>query len=442
MNVSDIRNIESEAGIIATILNHPEFTFHSEALKPNHFSDTQNAYIYYAICELAKKGIDRIDSFNITNVLNSKEATKKQTDTITISALNELIDVSQLIARNTVVEYEMLVHNVMDKAFRRDTYKKLVECEQLCFSDKDEEIQQKIYETLDKTMLEFSCVTEIPQFKDVIRDVWARIKNKQKDSKDSIPFIFPTLNQYVKIEKNEFVLFSGNFKVGKSMMLMNCAIDFLKKDIPFLYIDSELDLEQFTTRLIANLCKVEFVRVRDGLYSQEECNKIEKCILWLETRTFTHIKVPILDFETIYTLVKKVKHTQGLDVLICDYVKPKRDGDAHKTYQDLGYLVDGIKNQICSAMHIAGLGAVQATSTGKVADSTNIERSASTVVLIDKKTPEEIQRDGRECGNRKLIVKTNRNGRQFDDDEYIDIEFNGDLISFKEAKQHTKVEPY
>jgi hypothetical protein len=61
---------------------------------------------------------------------------------------------------------------------------------------------------------------------------------------------------------------------------------------------------------------------------------------------------------------------------------------------------------------------------------------------FDKKTPDEISQDGRECGNRKLIIKANRLGRQFDDGEYIDLEFNGDLISFTEAKQHKVVEPF
>ena len=62
MNVCDIKNIESEAGIIASIIMNPEFTFYSEQLKPNHFSDTQNAYIYYAVRELAKRGIEKIDA--------------------------------------------------------------------------------------------------------------------------------------------------------------------------------------------------------------------------------------------------------------------------------------------------------------------------------------------------------------------------------------------
>lgn len=444
MNLHDIKNIESEAGIIATILNKPEYTFHSEQLKPNHFSDEQNAYIYYAISELAKKGIDNIDAYNITNVLNAKESTKKQTEKITISDLNELIDLSKLVARDSLEEYNMLTKNVLDKALRRTTLKKLHECERLCFNDNEKDLQQKIYETLDKTVIEFSLIDETPQFSKVVRKTWKKIRTEQESSLYTIPFQFPTLNKYVKLRKKELILFSGSFKMGKSMMLMGIAADFIKRGIPFLYIDSELDLEQFVARLISHFCKIEFNKIIDGNYSNEEEDVIERCVDWLEERgeIFTHLKVPVLDFETVYTATKKARHTHGLEALICDYIKPKRTGDAHTTYNELGYLVDGIKNQICSAMDIIGVGAVQATSTGKVADSTNVERSASAVILIDKKTPEEIAHDGRECGNRKLIVKANRLGEQFDDDEYIDMEFNGNIISFQEAKQHEVVSPY
>ena len=93
-------------------------------------------------------------------------------------------------------------------------------------------------------------------------------------------------------------------------------------------------------------------------------------------------------------------------------------------------------------MNIAGLGAAQATSTGKVADSAKIGRNASTIALLQDKTPEEIEADGPECGNKKLRIVLNRNGAQMAPDEYIDLNFNGNLILYEEAKQHIPDIPY
>ena len=101
-----------------------------------------------------------------------------------------------------------------------------------------------------------------------------------------------------------------------------------------------------------------------------------------------------------------------------------------------------VKNKICGDTNVAGIGAAQATSTGKLADSAKIARNASTIIMIQDKTPDEIQRDGEECGNKKLIVKFNRNGPQCADDDYIDVNFVGDKILYEEAERHSQVDPY
>ncbi len=442
MNVCDIKNVESEAGIIASIVMKPEFTFYSEQLKPNHFSDSQNAYIYYAVCELAKRGIEKVDAYNITNILNMKESTKKQTETITIQALNDMIEIAKVIARESVEEYKLLVSNVMDAAFRRDTYNKLVECERLCFNSSEDNIEQKIYSAIDDIMMEFSTATEVPQYKDVVDSLWGEIEARQDIGMAGIPFKFNTLNAYATIERGELFIFAAEAKQGKSMMLLNCAVDLLKKNVAVLYIDSELNSRMFTVRLISHLTNIEFSRLKAGRYTEEEKKRIDQAIAWLKTKKFTHLYMPMFDAQSIYTAVKKVKHTQGLDVLIVDYFKGKGEGDAFDSYQELGRFVDMVKNQICGDMNIAGIGAAQATSTGKVADSAKIGRNASTIALIQDKTPEEIEADGVECGNKKLRICLNRNGAQMSSDEYIDLQFNGNLISYEEAKQHIPVQPF
>ena len=442
MNVCDIKNIESEAGIIASIVMKPELTFYSEQLKPNHFSDSQNAYIYYAVCELAKRGIEKVDAYNITNILNMKEATKKQTEVITIQALNDLIEIAKVIARESVEEYKLLVANVLDAAFRRDTYNKLVECERLCFNSSEADIEQKIYSALDDVMMEFSTTTEVPQYKDVVDSLWGEIEARQDSGVAGIPFKFETLNAYATIERGELFIFAAEAKQGKSMMLLNCAVDLLKRDVAVLYIDSELNSRMFTCRLISHLTGIEFSRLKAGRYTDDEKERIDKVIAWLKTKKFTHLYMPMFDAQSIYTAVKKVKHTQGLDVLIVDYFKGKGEGDAFDSYQELGRFVDMVKNQICGDMNIAGIGAAQATATGKVADSAKIGRNASTIALIQDKTPEEIEADGIECGNKKLRICLNRNGAQMSSDQYIDLQFNGNIISYEEAKQHIPVTPY
>lgn len=101
-----------------------------------------------------------------------------------------------------------------------------------------------------------------------------------------------------------------------------------------------------------------------------------------------------------------------------------------------------IKNQVCGDLGICGIGAAQATVSGRLADSAKIARNASTIAMITDKTPEEIEEDGVECGNKKLRVVVNRNGAQMSQDEYIDLRFDGNHILYEQAKQHIPQSPF
>lgn len=340
MKADDITSLDSESGIIASLIYHPEWTFYSERLLPNHFTKKDNRYVYQAICEIAKRDIATVDPYNIIEILNSSEATRKCAEELSVGGLQELMDMSDTLARHSIEEYKVLVGNVLDAAFRRDTFKRLQECQALCYDRSEENINQKIYNTIDDVMTEFSTTEDIPQYKDLIDKCWDEIKSRQGNGYAGIPFKFPMLNEFATIEPGELFIFAAEAKQGKSMMLLNCAVDLLKKDLSVLYLDSELNTRLFTARILAHISGVEYKRLTAGTYSEDEAKRIDEAKEWLKTRKFTHIYIPSFDAQTIYTVVKKVKHTQGLDVLVVDYFKSSSEGDAFDSYQELGKFVD------------------------------------------------------------------------------------------------------
>ena len=437
-----IKRPDSEAAIIATLIHHPEYVYFSENLLPNHFTKRSNQIVYQAIRALAEKGITRVDAFNILEVLNASEATQRLADELSVEQLNDLVLMSDDLCRNTVEEYQVCVGNVLDAAFRLDALKRLRQCELWCLDASKEDIMQRIYEEIDSVMAEYSYTENTPLLGEVVELCWDEIKSRQGDGYAGIPFKFPTLNEYATIEKGELFVFAAEAKQGKSMMLLNCAVDLLRRDLAVLYVDSELNTRLFTARLIAHLTGIEYKRLTSGNYSGDEERSIREAIEWIKSRKFVHVYLPMFDKQTIYTTVKRIKHTMGLDVLIIDYFKSSGDGDAFNTYQELGSFVDMVKNKICGDMQICGIGAAQATVNGKVADSAKIGRNASTIAMITDKTPEEIEIDGEECGNKKLRVVLNRNGMQMAPGEYIDLFFDGNHVRYEEAKQHIPQAPY
>lgn len=438
----EIKSVAGEAGVIASLIHHPEFVFFSENLLPQHFADRQNAYLYQALNNLAQRGVETIDAYAIVSSLESEEATKRYAAEVRVEDLQELIEMSDTIARHTPEEYKMAADLVFKAALRRDVLKRLRQCETLCLRENEQDLEQKIYAALDDVMTEFSTANEIPPYSEMVDECWNIIQERQKAGYAGIPFKFSALSDYATIERGELFIFGAEQKQGKSMMLLNCAIDLLKQDYAVLYIDSELNTRLFTARVLSHLSGVEYKRLTSGNYTKEEEQKILRAKDWMKTRKFTHIYIPTFDQETIYTAVKKVSHTQGLDVLIIDYFKGSGDGDAFDSYQELGRFVDLVKNRLAGGMNIAAIGAAQATVGGRLADSAKIARNASTIAMITDKSPEEIEADGPECGNKKLRVVVNRNGPQMLPDEYIDLIFDGNHISYEQAKQHIPQAPF
>ena len=344
MRVDDINSIESESGIIASLIHNPELSFYSENLLPNHFTNKQNRIIYAAICELARRSIKKVDPYNILECLNASEATRKLADGLTVESLNELVEMSEILARSSVEEYKMLVSNVLDAAFRRDTYSVLKECQSMCLNMGESDIQKKIYDSVDQVMSEYTDMDDVPLFGDVVDELWAEIEAHQDGKEAGIPFKFPTLNEYVTLERGELIVVGAPAKGAKSMFMMNEAVDVLRRGKSIVYIDSELSSRLFLCRMVSHLTGIEFGRVRTGRYTPEEANMIYEARQWIKEQRFIHKYMPIFNKQAIYTLVKKVYHKfDGLDLLIVDYLKPTGSStEAYNVYSELGILVDMI----------------------------------------------------------------------------------------------------
>ena len=442
-NLTDISDVRSEAGIVGTAILNPEITFYSEQLTPHMFVNEQNAYLYFALCELAKQGVSKADAYNITNILNSRAATKEKADNLLpVSAIQDFIANAQLIARSDTADYMLLVNNVLGCAFRRETLQKLRECENICRTSSDKDITQKIYSTLDKVVMDYSAIGDVTPYKDIIDEMWKQIQARQIGGNAGIPWKFPTLNRYCTIESGELAIVCSIAKGGKSMFLLNEAVDLMKRGLSVLYVDSELGDRMFTTRLLSHLTGIDYYRLKNGTYSQEENSLILDRIAWCKQQRFSPVYMPMFNINEVYSMCRKTKHTTGLDVVVVDYFKSDGKGEASDISNNLGTAVDTIKNVVCGSMDVAGLGAAQAKENHGIADSVKIGRNASTIMMLDAKTPQEIEADGAECGNKKLFIKFNRNGEQMFEGEYIDLAFNGNKILLEEAKQHAEITPY
>ena len=412
-------------------------------MKPWAFYHKEQGCFYWAILNLYRSGITDIDSISIQGMLNSNQAVKKKIAEYNLSDINTYMNLSKYAARHTLEEYKHYCRIVTTWSFKRDWAKISLEIESLCakgeigLTELDKIINDKQRELAKRYII----TSDIAAFGEKIDDLWEEIKSKRnEDGSYGIPSIFPSVSKYLNYEKTELVIVKARLKMGKSSVLMCELWDKVRAGIPSAYIDTEMSDRIFFERSLACLTGIKVRDIKIGNYSHEEELKIKDAMDWIKKQNFTHIYVPTHTMEEIYEIHKSLKYSQGLEFSVYDYIKSDLTSTSDN-YNNLGSMVTYLKNDICGSLNIAMLAAAQLNRENMVADSDKIERYVSASMLWRKKTAEEIDRDGYECGNYALTIDVNRLGEPMGEDEYIDIKADFDRMNIRESqKQHDPIE--
>ena len=438
-DISLMSDTNAEAGINASFIAHPDLALHyDDILKPKQFYDTFNACILWAIQELIKTGIENIDAVNLSTMLHSNRAVEKKIKEYNLQDISLFVQESKYAARHTLEEVSLLVDRVITMALKRDLYRSAGELENACFNDSYDfkKVNQIINNKLNDLIERYVTSNDIGMFGEKIDGLWQEILDRRtEDGLYGLPSKFPLLNEYFTYETKELVLISGRMKQGKSAFFLNECLHKLQAGTPTLYIDTEMDDRPFLERVLANLTGIAVQRIKSGKYSWEESDKISKAKEWVKQQPFVHIYTPSITDEEIYSITKLLKYRMDLGFMIFDYIKSNKASTGENS-NILGEKVDFLKNRVAGELGIPVLAGAQLGREMQVADSDKIERYVSTSVYWRRKTKDEIDRDGKECGNCCMHVAYNRNGKQMDEDQWIDMKFDGNLMRITQAKQH------
>ena len=380
---------------------------HSETLLPSYFYKKENGAIYWAIQQLYQKGIDKIDEFNITTQINSNKGVKNTIESYKKDFIKELFENSQYIARNTKEEYQEIVNKVVTLSFKRDVYRKLKYFQSQCLDDNIDlnQLNLTIMNDIDDLAAQYVTQNEIPMYNKEIYNIWENIISKRnEDGTYGLLSKHKVLEEYFTYQAGEIVVVAARRKHGKSIYGMNELVHMLKNGISCVFLDTEMNDEIFTTRLLSHLTGIEEYRIKSGNYLPSEEEAIQSSLKWISEQNFTHIYDPQWTRDKIYTTAKILKNKIDFDFLIYDYIKMIDTNivSSSEQYNELGNWVNFLKNSIAGGLNVPVLSFVQLNRENDIADSDKIERYASTGIKWVKKTPEEIARDGIECGNYKI----------------------------------------
>ena len=441
MKREELYDAKLEATAIATLIAHPDFLLVENNLRPSFFYEKENQCLVWGIQTLAMRGVETIDALNLETVMSSNHAVKRVMESHNLSDLTKYIDLSKYAARGSFEEYKVIEDQIITYAFRRELQTFSIQlgnqCENLDASL--EELNTFCNDGLTKIVDRYAYGADSVLLGEKIDSIWQDIIDKRSPSGYGLPFKIDRLNEYCTLVPGELTLVMGATGKGKSsFFLTECLHKSIALGVPTLLIDSELTDSVWLPRAIASVSGVTVRKVKTGMMTDEEEQKVKDAIETLRKAPLVHEYVNIFDKFRIEGLVRKWKNKIGLGLVIFDYIKPGTKYGAAEISQDMGLTTDFLKNVISTEISVPVIAGLQMNEqTGGVADSQKPTRYADTLISWEEKTDDMIQRDGAECGQFCCRIYKNRNGATlFGDDEYIDINFDKAKMRIGQAKQH------
>jgi len=439
-SISELVDNSAEGGVIASLIYHPEFLLSDNNLQPRFFWNQENMLMFWAINELVNNGVTKIDALNLKNMLYSDPACQKMADRFGLTNLQEYIEMSRVAARGTYEEYKLLANTVISLAFRRELCNLSVDIGKECFNQEItlDDLNDFANNGIDKIAEKFIFGGDSVQFGEKIDSIWEEIcEDRNDDGSVGIPNLIPSLDEYFTFGKGEMVLIAGATGKGKSSYMMAQAVSALNNGVPCVVADSELTDKVYTPRLLANLSGVPVKIIKNGKYTKDQESRIKQSIEYIKhCPGFVHEYIPVFSKLQIDQICRKWYNKGRLGFFIYDYIKPTGKAAAEIS-QSMGMLADYLKS-IAGNLNIPVLAGLQLNRvTGDLADSLKTERYADVLLFWKEKTVEQLKNDGFECGNFMIQVIKNRNGAVHDENQYVDIQFTGDLMRINEAKTHS-----
>jgi len=419
------------------LIVHPEFIVHSDNLQPSMFRNKENGCLYWAISELYKQSILTIDTFNLENIINSNSGVKNTISKFNDKFIEELIDMSVFVARETTEEYKAIVNKVIELSFKRDLYGRLTRFQKLCFDQEIElsELQKTLDDNIDDLVSNYIIQNNINTLN--VDDLWQEIcRYRNNNGSYGLPSKFKIVNNYFTYEESEVIVLAGTAKAGKSAFMTNEFLHKVENNIPSAYLDSEINDKLFFLRVLANVSGVNMNKIKTGEYTKSEAATIENAKIYIKNKNIIHHYEPIWTIDKIYSTVKLLINKMGLKFLVYDYAKD----NSKESYQKLGLLLDFLKNEIAGKLNVAVLCGAQLNRAGDIAESWKIAQYCSTLATWSKKTVDDIENDGIDCGTHKFRVILNRSGESHFDDDYISFNFTGSNMRIFESKQRENFE--
>ena len=242
------------------------------------------------------------------------------------------------------------------------------------------------------------------------RPVWrdlqtqADLVEQRRGRKDrAIPTGIPWLERMTGgWKRGQFVIIGASTSVGKTVLGFQLARHAAKQGKKVRYVLLEMTAEQMRDRLLSAEARVDLRRLESGELSDADWERLAKSIGELQVYQ-PHLviddRVPVT-LQTIRDRCRKAKRTEGLDLVVVDYIGQVSEGHANvKRFDHVSAVARGLK-QLAMELGVAVIGLSQLNREGadvrpslrNLRESGELEQEADVVLLLYR--PEAPQSNG------------------------------------------------
>ena len=254
-------------------------------------------------------------------------------------------------------------------------------------------------------------------------------------------------------------LFGARPGVGKSCLADNIAIHVAHRNkIPILMLDTEMSKEEHHNRLLAYLSKTKINEIERGKFvtNKFQLEKIKNAARIIKEMPYTYKNISGRKFEEVLSIIRRwIYQVVGFDengrtndcLVIYDYFKLMETSalENMQEYQAIGFQISDMHN-FCVEYDVPVVAFVQLNRDGidkeltsSISQSDRLVWLATAVTIFKHKSYEEIEEDGIENGNRKLIPIKARYGEGMQEGNFINMYMQGEYAMIEEMRTNADV---
>lgn len=261
--------------------------------------------------------------------------------------------------------------------------------------------------------------------------------NEKARKKRVIYSTFGMLNKFSGgFEKGDLVILSAESGAGKSAFSMNLADGIacsMKR--PTLYLNSEMQTNQYALRWSSYLSKVSHTALRNGEASKESAKMAKDTSAIIRNSALWTLNMPDMQVAAVLAEVRRAKAQHDIEIAFVDYIgrmDTMNFKDA-KEWQVMKSAAQRLKT-LAVELHITVVMVAQLTSDGgRLAQSSYMSHEADLWLNISRIKEDELQRYW--PWNYGLIF---RKARNCEAGKTIFLRFNGDTLTFTDQESEAK----